>query len=174
MLCQFQLHSKVYLMYSKVNQLYVYRYPLFKRFFSHIGHYKVLSRVPCSMQQAVISYLFCVQQGVYVSLSLPCQPSSRLYPLVTRSLFSTSVNLPLFCKCVHLYLFFFFKDSTYKQYRMISVFVCPTSLSLTISRSIHIAANDIIFSFLLLSNIPLFMHTISFLCIPQLMDIQLL
>ena len=28
-------------MYSKVNQLYIYRYPLFFRFFFHIGHYRV-------------------------------------------------------------------------------------------------------------------------------------
>ena len=33
----------------KVNQLYVY--PLFFfSFFSHIGHYRVLSRVPCAIQ----------------------------------------------------------------------------------------------------------------------------
>ena len=29
-------------MYNKVNQLYIYIYPLFFRFFSHIGHYRVL------------------------------------------------------------------------------------------------------------------------------------
>jgi len=34
--------------YNKVNQLYIY--PLFFRFFSHIGHYRVLSRVPCAIQ----------------------------------------------------------------------------------------------------------------------------
>ena len=27
-----------------------YIYPLFFRFFSHIGHYRVLSRVPCAIQ----------------------------------------------------------------------------------------------------------------------------
>ena len=31
---------------SKVNQLYVYIYLLFLRFFSHIDHYRVLSGVP--------------------------------------------------------------------------------------------------------------------------------
>ena len=39
---------------SKVNQLYiciyVNIYPLFFRYFSHIGHYRVLSRVPCAIQ----------------------------------------------------------------------------------------------------------------------------
>ena len=49
MLCQF-------LLYSKVNQLYIYQ--LFSRFYSYIGHYRVLSRVPCAIQQVLISYLF--------------------------------------------------------------------------------------------------------------------
>ena len=31
-----------------MNQLYIYIYPLFFRFFSHTGHYRVLSRVPCT------------------------------------------------------------------------------------------------------------------------------
>ena len=53
MLCQFQL-------YSKVNQLYIY--PLFFRLFSHIGHYRVLSSVPCAIQQDLISYLFYILQ----------------------------------------------------------------------------------------------------------------
>ena len=37
-------------MYSKVNQLYTYIYPLFFGFFSYIGHYRVLNRVPCTIQ----------------------------------------------------------------------------------------------------------------------------
>ena len=47
MLCQF-------LLYSKVNQLYVYIYPLFLGFSSHLGHYRALSRVPCAIQQILI------------------------------------------------------------------------------------------------------------------------
>ena len=43
MLCSF-------LMYSRVNQLYIHIYPLFFRFFSCIGHYRVLSTVACAMQ----------------------------------------------------------------------------------------------------------------------------
>ena len=86
MLCQFQV-------YSKVNQLYIYRYPvfLFLRFFSHIGHYRVLSRVPCAIQQVLISYLLYIQQCVYVNPNLPIYPSPP-YPLVTISLLSTSVT----------------------------------------------------------------------------------
>ena len=39
-----------FLLYSKVNQLYIYIYPLSFRFFSHIGGYRVLSRVSCAIQ----------------------------------------------------------------------------------------------------------------------------
>ena len=34
-------------MYSNVNQLCVYRYPLFLGFASHLGHRRALNRVPC-------------------------------------------------------------------------------------------------------------------------------
>ena len=37
-------------MYSILNQLYIYIYPFFLRFFSHIGHHRVLSRVPYAVQ----------------------------------------------------------------------------------------------------------------------------
>ena len=36
----------VFLLYSNVNQLYEYIYPLFFRFPSHLGHHRILSRVP--------------------------------------------------------------------------------------------------------------------------------
>ena len=35
--------------YSKLNQLYIYIYPLLFRFFSHIGHHRVLRRVPYAL-----------------------------------------------------------------------------------------------------------------------------
>ena len=31
------------------SKLSIYIYPLFFRFFSHIGHYRVLSRAPCAV-----------------------------------------------------------------------------------------------------------------------------
>ena len=39
-----------FLLYSKVNQLYIYIYPLFFGFPSHLGHHRALSRVPCAIQ----------------------------------------------------------------------------------------------------------------------------
>ena len=71
-----------FLLYSTVNQLHTYIYPLFLRFFSHTGHYRVLSRVPCAIQQVLISYLFYIQQCVYVNPNLPIYPSpSPPFPL---------------------------------------------------------------------------------------------
>ena len=60
MLLQFQVDSKL-------NHFYTYLYSLFFRFFSHIGHYRVLSRVPCAIWQILISYLFYIQFCVYIS-----------------------------------------------------------------------------------------------------------
>ena len=50
MLCSF-------LPYSKVNQLYVYISALISGFPSHVGHHGALNRVPCAVQQVLISYL---------------------------------------------------------------------------------------------------------------------
>ena len=63
-----------FLLYSKVNQLYEYIYPLFFRFPSHLGHHRSLSRVPCAKQQVLISYLFYMQQCVYVNLKILIHP----------------------------------------------------------------------------------------------------
>ena len=51
MLCQFQV-------YSKVIQLYIYMYLFFLKFFSHLGCYIILSRVPCAIQQVLVGYPF--------------------------------------------------------------------------------------------------------------------
>ena len=50
-----------------------------------------------------------------------------------------------------------FLHSAYKRYH-IFVLLWLTSLSMTISSSIHVAANDIISLFLWLSNIPLWIY----------------
>ena len=51
MLCWFQV-------YSKVIQLYVYTYLFFFRFLSPLGYYRILSRVPCAIQQDLVGYLY--------------------------------------------------------------------------------------------------------------------
>ena len=39
-----------FLLYSKVNQLYVYIYPLFFKIPVHLGHHRALNRVPYALQ----------------------------------------------------------------------------------------------------------------------------
>ena len=51
-------------------------------------------------------YLFYTQQCVYANPNFPIYPFP-LYPLVTISLFSTSMTILLFCKWVHWYPCFF-------------------------------------------------------------------
>ena len=46
-------------MYSKVMiQLYMYVYTFFFRFSSHIGYYRILSRIPYAIQEVLIGDLF--------------------------------------------------------------------------------------------------------------------
>ena len=73
MLYQFQA-------YCKVNYLYMYIYPFFFRFFSHIGHYQVLSRVPWAIQQVLIRCLFSIEYCACVNLNLPiCPPPTKKF-----------------------------------------------------------------------------------------------
>ena len=55
----------------------LYIYPLFFRFYSHIGHYRVLSRVPCAILLYSRSLLFVcfIYSSVYMSI-----PISQLIP----------------------------------------------------------------------------------------------
>ena len=68
-------------------------------FFSVINYYKILNRVPCAIQWVLVGYLFYMWLFASINpqllIYLPHPPSS---PLVTVSLFSTSVSLFLFCK----------------------------------------------------------------------------
>ena len=75
-----------------MKQLYIYIYPLFFRFFSHVDHYRVLSRVPCATQWVLVDYLFYIQQCVYFNPKLLIYPSPQPFPLVTINLFSMSVS----------------------------------------------------------------------------------
>jgi len=57
-----------------------------------------------------------------------------------------------FCFCfVNKFICALFLDSTYEEYHMPSVFLCLTSLSMTISRSIHVVKNGIILFFFYLA-----------------------
>lgn len=68
---------------------YTYKliHSFFKRFSFPIGRYRVLSRAPCAIQQVLISYLFYIQECVYVSPNLPVYPSPSLSPSLIINLF---------------------------------------------------------------------------------------
>ena len=74
----------------------------FFRFFSHIGHYSVFSRISCAIQQ-VISYVLYIQQCVCINPSFPMYPSPP-YPLVAIRLFSTSMTRLLFNFKIYLFM----------------------------------------------------------------------
>ena len=107
----------------------------------------------------IVEYIFNPTLLIYPSPS---------FPFGNHSLFYISMGLFLFCISIHLYLFL---DFPYKHYHTILfVFVCLSSPSMVISRSIQVAANDII-SFLWLSSIPLYVYTTSSLSIHLLLNI---
>ena len=68
MLCYF-------LLYSKVNQPYMYLYPLCFGFPPHLGHHSAPSRVPSTVQQVLIHSPFCAQQCICVNPSLSVPPT---------------------------------------------------------------------------------------------------
>ena len=76
MLCQFQVYRKVIL-------LYIYIYSFFFRFLTHVGYYRILSRVPCAIQQVLVGYLFYIQQCIYVNPNLPIHPTTTRLPNYT-------------------------------------------------------------------------------------------
>ena len=52
--------------WSTRESAYIYIYPLFFKSFTHIGHYRVLSRVHCSIQKVLTSYLLCVCVYIHI------------------------------------------------------------------------------------------------------------
>ena len=52
------INNVVFQVYSKVIQLHIYMYLFFFKFFSHLGCYIILSRVPCATQQIPAGHPF--------------------------------------------------------------------------------------------------------------------
>ena len=129
MLCQF-------LLYTKVNQLYTYN---ILKFYSHISHYRVLSRVSCAMQQFLLIIYF-IYSSVYMSISV-CQ---FILPSLPHEFFYT-YDL-IFFSFSHLFFDFCFLnrlicniilDSTCKPYHMIFLFLCLISFTQYVSLQVH-------------------------------------
>ena len=62
--------------YSKVIPLYIYTSLFFFSFFSHLGYYSIVSRVPCDIQEVLVGYLF-LNRAVCTALQLILIPNSR-------------------------------------------------------------------------------------------------
>ena len=71
-------------MYSKMNQVYIYIYPLCFRLLSHLGHCRVA--FPVLYNRSLLVVCLCQSKSPNLLLSL--------YPLVTISLFSMHSRLP--------------------------------------------------------------------------------
>ena len=101
-----------FLLYSRMNQLYVYIDPLFSGFPSHSGHHRALSRVRCALHQVLISRLFYTWCQWYRSANpnLPGHPISPFSPLV-HMLFSLHLCL-CFCFVNKIVYTNFFSDAT--------------------------------------------------------------
>ena len=64
-----------FLLYNKVSLLYVYIHPLCFGFPSHLGHHKVMSRVPCTIYYVLIQF-----SSVAQSCPTLCDPMNRNMP----------------------------------------------------------------------------------------------
>ena len=74
---------------SKVIRLYIHKdHFFFVRFFSHIGYYRGLSRVPCAIQQVLTSNLFYI----FVPTCLVAQSCPTLRDPMNCSLPGSSVH----------------------------------------------------------------------------------
>ena len=84
----------MFLLYSKVNQLYVYIYLPFFGFPSHSGHHRALSRIPCAIKQIPISFVFYTQYQWYIDV-IPI--SLFILPSLSRLLFLPLQSPGLLC-----------------------------------------------------------------------------
>ena len=138
MLCQF-------LLYNKVNQLYVYTYPLIPSLWhlppTSLSHHSRLSQstepVLCGCFPLAIHFAF---SSVYMSM-----PLSHFVPAYP----SPSPCHQVHSLCLHLYScpatrFFstIFLDSIYLHQHTVFGFLFLTSLCMTDSRSIHLITNN--------------------------------
>ena len=85
-------------------QLCTHVKPCFFIFFTLTGYYKIMSIVPYATQWIFVVYLFYIYLCTHINPKLLIYP----FPLVTISLFSTSVSLFLLYEEVHVFHLFRF------------------------------------------------------------------
>ena len=109
-----------------INCTYTYIHSFF-RCFSHIGHYKVLSRVPCAIIGAYNRFLLVVYftySSLYTSI-----PISQFIPPPYRLVTIGFLHLWLYFCFVTKFICTLFLVSTCKRHHMIFVFLCLTYLT---------------------------------------------
>ena len=72
--------SCYFLLYGRVSEPYVYIYLLFFGFPSHVGYHRAPSRVPCAVEEALVSSLFihgdvCMKVPISQFIALPLPPT---------------------------------------------------------------------------------------------------
>ena len=119
---------------------------------------QTLNTVPCLIRNSALLVYFIYSIVHLLILSVNPNLSLRLpSPLVTISLFTMSVGFCFVDRFIHVILL----DSTYEWHHIILVIVWLISLSMIMSRSIHVAIKCIISFFLRVSNIPLYIYKTS-------------
>ena len=120
----------------------MYTHAFFFRFLSHVAHHRLFGGVPCTIQQVPIGQAFHIPQCAYANpKSIPHPiPLPPLLPFGYHKFFKVSVLQ------ITSFVFFFFLRFHIKCYH---VCLSLTSLSMIISRSIHVAADAIISLFVM-------------------------
>ena len=99
-----------FLLYSKVNQLYLCIYPIFFGCPSHSDHHKALSRVPCAIQYVLLSFLFYTYSIVYICQSQSPNSSYPPFPLGIHTFvlyvclyfyFANKIIYTIFLDCIY-------------------------------------------------------------------------
>ena len=110
--------------FTMLCQSQMYSHGILFRIFSFIGYYKTQCTVLCALQQALVDYLFYIQQCVYVNPKLLIYPSP-LFPFGNHK----------FVFCVHesvslLFIYIIFLNSTYNRVWILLIW-CLLTVSLS-------------------------------------------
>ena len=155
-----------FLLYSKLNQLYVYLHLLFSGFPYHLGHHRALST---SLGSIVSSSILSIVSIVYIcQFQSPHSSRTPFFPWYTHI---CSLHLYLYFSFANKFICIIFLDSTFKWCYMILIFLFLTSLYIRVSRFTHVSAKAQFCSLLWMSNILLYTCTTSSSSVSLLMDI---
>ena len=125
-LLEYNCFTMVYqfLLYNKVNQLYIYIYPHISSLLhlppsdppcpTPLGGHRALRLSPCAIWLLPTSYLFYIWQCIYVHATLSLCPSLPFpFPVSSSPFSSRSASLFPSCPQVLHYLFYFFRFHIY-------------------------------------------------------------